>query len=158
MDATRFAEELLQSVPANVTLGLTVLSAVDGRGEVECEVPEAFHNVIGSLHSSGLIGLVDAACLAALISAAADDAELDGIVPLGSNATMRFRQPAHGRLVATCVLTDDAQEGLQSIFGAEVDRVRVTTSAEITDASGEVVCTGSFDWSVKRTVERKPAA
>ncbi|MGN6722422.1 MAG: PaaI family thioesterase [Marmoricola sp.] len=151
MDATGFAGKLLESVPANATLGLVVVSAVDGRGEVECEVPEAFHNVIGSLHSSGLIGLVDAACLAAVISAAADDAELDGIVPLGSNATMRFRQPARGRLVATCVLTDEAQEGLDSIYGGEVDRVRVTTTADITDETGEVVCSGSFDWSVKRT-------
>jgi acyl-coenzyme A thioesterase PaaI-like protein len=151
VDATRFAGELLESVPANATFGLTVLGAVDGRGEVECDVLEAFHNVIGSLHSSGLIGLVDAACLAALISAAADDAELDGIVPLGSHATMRFRQPAHGRLVATCVLTEEAQEQLDSLFGAEVDRVRVTTTAEITDETGEIVCTGSFEWSVKRT-------
>lgn len=35
MEATRIAAELLEAVPANATLGLRVLTAVEGVGEVE---------------------------------------------------------------------------------------------------------------------------
>jgi hypothetical protein len=56
--------------------------------------------VIGSLHSSGLVALVDAAGLAAIIAAAAEEHELQDVTPLGWVAHLEFLSPACGRLVA----------------------------------------------------------
>src|SRR5437870_5291783 len=118
MDATVFAGELLSAVPANVTLGLQVVRAVDGLGEVGMQVRPEFGNVIGSLHASGLIGLVDAACLAAVISAAAEPAQLDGVVPLGSRSELLFHAPARGMLLGRCQLSEADLQTLNAFYTA----------------------------------------
>ncbi len=151
MEATALAAGLLERVPANATLGLRVVRAVDGLGEVEMLVPPALVNVIGSLHSSGLIGLVDAACLAAVLSAADDPGQLDGVVPLGSSAQLRFRLPARGRLLARCQLPDaDAVTLRQALAQPEAAKVALTTAADVLDEDQAVVCTGVFSWSIRR--------
>lgn len=37
-----------------------------------------------------------------------------------------------------------------TVFAAGSDRGRMTTSAEVTDDGGTVVCHGTFEWSVRR--------
>jgi len=81
-------------VPANRTFRIQVLRAVDSGAEVALAVEPDFHNVIGSLNSSGLVALVDATGLAAIIAAAANETELEGVVPLGSAARLEFLAPA----------------------------------------------------------------
>jgi acyl-coenzyme A thioesterase PaaI-like protein len=66
VDLTRLAIELLERLPANHTLGLTVLEAADGVGRVMLPVGDGVQNFIGALHSSGIAALVDAAALAAV--------------------------------------------------------------------------------------------
>ena len=68
VDLTPVAVELLDRLPANRTLGLTVAEAVDGVGRVVMPVSDAVHNVIAALHSSGVAALADAAALAAALS------------------------------------------------------------------------------------------
>ena len=68
VDLTPVAVELLDRLPANRTLGLTVVEAVDGVGRVVMPVSDAVHNVIAALHSSGVAALADAAALAAALS------------------------------------------------------------------------------------------
>ncbi|UUN24996.1 hypothetical protein [Streptomyces sp. FIT100] len=63
MDATEHTRHLLYPVPAHRTARIEVVSAVDGAAQVALETPPELTNVIGSLHSSGLITLVDAAGL-----------------------------------------------------------------------------------------------
>ena len=67
MDLTRLAIELLDRLPANRTLGLTVVEAADGLGRVALPVRDEVRNVIGALHSSGIAALADAAALAAAL-------------------------------------------------------------------------------------------
>jgi acyl-coenzyme A thioesterase PaaI-like protein len=154
MDLTDLARSLLGPIPAHRTMRLEVLRAADTVGVVAVQVRPKLTNVIGSLHSSGLITLIDAAGLAAIISAAPSAAAFAGIVPLGGAASLRFRAPARGRLIATCALDDQARQQLAEIF-AGATRVRFTTTTTITGENGAVVCEGSFDWSVRCTV---PAA
>ncbi|MEV6304414.1 DUF4442 domain-containing protein [Actinoplanes sp. NPDC051861] len=150
MDATGLARSLLGPVPAHQMLGLEVLRAADGVGEVAVHVPLRFRNVIGSLHSSGLITLVDAAGLAAIISACPSESAFEGVVPLGTAASMRFLAPARGRLVATCALSEEARGLLAAVYDGEESRARFTTAACVTGEAGTVLCEGSFDWSVRR--------
>jgi acyl-coenzyme A thioesterase PaaI-like protein len=150
MDGTRIAAELLEPIPANRTFGITVERAVDGRAEVALEVGAEVTNVIGSPHSSGLVAMVDAAGLAALISASAEAGEMRGVTPLGRNAQLEFLAPARGRLVATCALGRGDLAAARSFLGGGRDRGSLTTAVEIVDEAGVVVCRGSFDWSLRR--------
>ncbi|GAA1527002.1 hypothetical protein GCM10009827_049920 [Dactylosporangium maewongense] len=150
MDATALARSLLDPIPAHRTVGLEVVRAVNGVGVVTVTAPPALANVIGSLHSSGLVTLADAAGLAAIISACPTPDAVQGVVPLGAAATMRFLAPARGHLTATCRLDPDARETLAEVFIGVANRVRIATTADITDETGVVVCQGTFDWSVRR--------
>ncbi|WP_432827708.1 DUF4442 domain-containing protein [Dactylosporangium sp. CA-092794] len=150
MDATELARRLLYPIPAHQTLGLEVLRAADGAAEVAAETPPALTNVIGSLHSSGLITLVDAAGLAAIIAACEEPGGFDGVVPLGAAARLQFHAPARGRLVASCTLSDDARTAVAAVCTGAANRARTTTEAEVSDAEGVVVCRGTFDWSIRR--------
>jgi acyl-coenzyme A thioesterase PaaI-like protein len=150
MDATALAARLLEPIPANVTCGIAVVSAVDGAAVVALEPPRRLDNVIGSLHASGLIALVDATGLAALIAAVEHEAQFDGVVPLGSAARLEFLRPARGRLTGRCALTASAHAAIGAVLAGEQPRARLGTSVEIGDDDGQLVCRGSFDWSVRR--------
>ena len=150
MDVTALARSLLDPVPAHVTAGLEVLHAADGAAEVALRTPLTLTNVIGSLHSSGLITLADAAGLAAIIAACETEDEMRGILPLGAIATLEFRAPARGRLVASCHLAEAARQALRPVLSGAGNRARISTVAEITDEAHALVCRGTFDWSVRR--------
>jgi acyl-coenzyme A thioesterase PaaI-like protein len=115
-------------------------------------VPPHLANVIGSLHSSGLITLIDAAGLAAIIAAFPTEQAFDGVVPLGTAASLRFLAPARGRLIATCVLDKGAGDQLTALIHGTTSRARFTTAAAVTGETDTVVCQGTFDWSVRRAV------
>ncbi|SOD72283.1 acyl-coenzyme A thioesterase PaaI-like protein [Jatrophihabitans sp. GAS493] len=153
MDATRLARDLLESIPANHLFGLRVLRAADGVGEVGVNVSPRSLNVIGALHSSGLVALIDAAGLAAVISVSPDDQQFDNIVPLGSVARLEFLAPACGRLLARCTLSHNDRASLSALYRRDASRVRLTTTAEVTDANGVTVCRGSFTWHIRRVAE-----
>jgi acyl-coenzyme A thioesterase PaaI-like protein len=126
-----------------------VLRAADGAAEVSLLTPRA-HNVIDSLHSSGLITLADAAGLAAIIAACEAEDEFRGVLPLGATATLEFRAPARGRLVASCQLTDAARQALRPVLYGQQKRARISTVADITDEAYALVCRRTFEWSVRR--------
>jgi acyl-coenzyme A thioesterase PaaI-like protein len=129
---------------------LKVLQARDGAAGVAIDPAPRLGNVIGSLHSSGLITLLDAAGLAALIATARTEREFDGVIPLGAAAELRFLAPARGRLIAHCHLDETAAASVRSLLDGATSKISLRTSSEITDPSGAVVCTGEFHWSVRR--------
>lgn len=150
MDLTALARSLLEPVPAHRSLGIRVRHAGDGRGEVALVTSPEMTNVIGSLHSSGLVALVDATGLAAIIGACDAEHDFTGIVPLGAAASLEFRAPARGRLVATCQLDPEGRDTLRPVLAGEQDRARVSTVADVHDDEHTLVCRGTFDWSVRR--------
>jgi acyl-coenzyme A thioesterase PaaI-like protein len=151
MDLTRLAASLLEPIPANRTARIEVLRAAEGRAQVALTTSAELANVIGSLHSSGLITLADAAGLAAIITAGRTGEEFRDVTPLGRTASLEFLAPASGRLTATCRLGEETKQALRPFLERRTDRVRISTLAEITDEAGEVVCRGGFDWSLRRT-------
>lgn len=151
MDLTSAARRLLDPVPVHRTFGLEVLWSGDGRGEVAVETRAPLANVVGALHASGLVTLVDAGGLAAILGTAEHEAELAGLLPLGAVATVRFLAPARGRLVGTCGLDDAARAALRPLLGGDVERTRLETTTQVHDADGVLVCEGTFAWSVRRT-------
>ncbi|MHC3467605.1 DUF4442 domain-containing protein [Streptomyces sp. 7R007] len=150
MDMTELARTLLEPIPAHRTAGIRVVRAADGAAEIAAETPKELTNVIGSLHSSGLTALVDAAGLGAIIAASETAGDFEGIVPLGARAEVEFLAPARGRLAARCRLDDEARDALKPLLSGETGRARLTTRVEVVDAAGTPVCRGAFDWSVRR--------
>jgi uncharacterized protein (TIGR00369 family) len=150
VEATTLAQGLLEPIPANDLLGVRVSSAIDGTAAVAMVTRRQVTNVIGSLHSSGLIALADAAGLAALVSVAGDAREFDGVVPLGAAAEMQFHAPARGGLIAYCTLADSDASRVRAFFSGTGDRVTATTIAAIHDAEHTLVTTGTFHWSLRR--------
>lgn len=150
MDLTRLARDLLEPLPAHRTVGVEVLRAADGEAEISSRTSKQLTNVIGSLHSSGLIALIDAAGLAAIIAGAPNNEAMAGILPLGRAASVEFLAPARGRLLATSNLTDEARQALDPVWSGTSDRARFSTTAQIMDNAGTVVSRGSFDWTVRR--------
>ena len=155
MDVTTLARTLIEPVPAHAAAGLEVLRAADGAAQVALVTQPTLTNVIGSLHSSGLITLADAAGLAAIIAACEAEDEIRGVLPLGAAAALEFRASARGRLTASCQLSEAARQALRPVLCGAEHQTRISTVADVTDEAHALVCRGTFDWSVLRT---QPAA
>jgi acyl-coenzyme A thioesterase PaaI-like protein len=150
MDATRLAASLLEPIPANRLFGIKVLRAGGATAEVGLQVREPMTNVIGSLHSSGLVALIDATGLAAVIAASTDEAQFDRVTPLGTIAHVEFLAPARGPLVGRCSLGGPELESLLALLRGQTAKARLTTAVDVADAAGVVVCRGSFEWRLRR--------
>jgi acyl-coenzyme A thioesterase PaaI-like protein len=150
VDATELARRLLEPIPANNLMELRVIEARHGTAEVVIELASQVSNVIGTMHSSGLITLADAAGLAAIISTITGPDEFEGVVPLGAAADLQFKAPGRGRLVARCTLDESTIVTARSLFEGRTDRVHLRTSASIFDPAQALVCVGRFHWSLRR--------
>jgi hypothetical protein len=100
--------------------------------------------VIGSRHSSGLVALIDATGLAAVIAAAGEESQFDGLTPLGSLAHARVS--GAGAWGSRRALRSEPRERgvLGEVLERRERRAEVTTEVEVRDEAGAVVCRGSF--------------
>lgn len=149
VDLTPLAVELLDGLPANRTLGVTVVDAADGVGRVMLPVSAGVRNVIGALHSSGVVALADAAALAAVLSAAPDEAAARRLQPLGVQACIRFGRPVRGTALATCRLPAEGAAALSSLYEGRHQRARFTTLTTIDGDDAPGAAEGEFDWVVR---------
>jgi acyl-coenzyme A thioesterase PaaI-like protein len=150
MDSTQLARALLESVPGNRSFGLRVLRADAACAEVALELGAEHENAIGSLHSSGLIALIDAAGLAALIGSCRAEDEFEGLTPLGMTASLQFLAPARGLLIARCALDSFERHALRELLERRVRKEELETCVEVVDRDDTVVCRGRFTWKVRR--------
>ena len=151
VDLRSLAAELLDRLPANRTLGLTIIEVHDGCGRARLPVTHEVCNVIGALHSSGVAALADAAALAAVLSLAPDEELARRLQPLGVHARLTFRRPVRGVAVATCELDPGARAAVQRLFEGLEDRARFTTVAVIDGEDAPAAAQGEFDWVVRLT-------
>ena len=157
LDSTRLASAMLEPVPANRSLGIEVLHAAHASAEVCMLAPQGMTNVVGSLHSSGLIALADATGLAALISVATDEEQLEGVAPVGSVARIEFLAPAHGLLVGRCTVAVEDASAIEYLYRRRRSKAELSTVAEIFDSRERLVCRGTFTWAVRRVPSAAPA-
>jgi acyl-coenzyme A thioesterase PaaI-like protein len=150
MNTTALARRLLAPVPVHQAIKLEVITAAHGRAEVRMADAAGLTSPAGALHSSGLITLIDAAGIAAMIAAAEDDDAFADVSVLGAAASLEFLRPARGPLTAVCELDPDAVAALRPLFARTTDKVSVCTSARVHDADAVVVCEGRFRWRVRR--------
>lgn len=96
------------------------------------------------------MALVDATGLAAMISVADEDAQFDGIIPLATDAQMKFIMPGRGRLVGTCQLDPDDRTILKDLLDGKCDRAQLTSDVEILDEAETLVRRGYMVWKLRR--------
>ena len=149
VDLTRLAAELLDGLPANRTLGLSVVEAADGTGKAVLPVSNAVHNIIGALHSSGIAALVDAAALAAVLSVAPDEATAHRLQPLGLQARLMFERPVRGTAVGTCRLDRDSAAAVTNLCLRGHGPARLTTVTVIDSDDALAAARGEFDWTLR---------
>ena len=149
MDMSSLAVELLDSLPANRTLGLTVTEAHDGIGRAALPVNIAVHNVIGALHSSGIAAMADAAALAAILSVAPDETTARRLQPLGVQARLIFHRPVRGTAVATCRLDQRGAAALARLYEHPNERARLTTRTIIDGDAAPGAAEGEFEWVIR---------
>ena len=149
MDLVSLAAELLDQLPANRTLGLTVTEVRDGVGRAMLPVSDGVRNVIGALHSSGVVALADAAALAAVLSVAPDETAARRLQPLGIEARLTFHRPLRGTALATCRLDADARAAIASLYEDRAERAQVTTLATIDGNDAPRAAEGEFDWVIR---------
>lgn len=140
------ATELLDGLPANRTLGLTVIEVREGLGRARLPVSDRLGNVIGALHSSAVAALVDAAALAAVLSVAPNEALARRLQPLGTRARLSFQRPVRGTALATCELDAKTRAALERLFGGRDDRASFTTLTVIDGDQSPRAAEGEFDW------------
>lgn len=155
---TAVAASLLEPIPAHATFGLRVEHAADASGEVSLEVTPGIANVVGSLHSSGLVALIDATGLAAIIAAAETPHEFRDVTPLGVVAQVEFLALARGRLKGHCRLGDEARERVRDVLERRVRKATLFTDVEIVDDSGATVCRGRFTWKLRCATQQPSPA
>lgn len=112
---TALAVELLDRLPANRTLGVTVAAAHDGVGRTALPVRPGGANVIGAPLSSGGVALADAAALAAILSVASDEAAARRLQPLGVQARVTFQRPVRGVGRATCEFDPESRAAIADL-------------------------------------------
>jgi acyl-coenzyme A thioesterase PaaI-like protein len=149
VDLTSLAVELIDRLPANRTLGLTVVEAVDGIGRVEMPVSDGVRNVIGALHSSGVAALADAASLAAALSVAPGEAAARRLQPLGVGARLTFQRPVRGTAFAVCHLDAAAKAALSALIEGSEARARFRTITSIDGEGAPGAAAGEFEWVVR---------
>ena len=123
--------------------------ACDGRGVAGLAVSEPVHNVIGSLHSSGVVALADAAALAAVLSTAPDEATARRLQPLGVQAEVVFHRPARGVAEAVCRLDSVAEQALADMYAGNRHQIRVNTRIEIGTSANAVAAEAVFTWAIR---------
>lgn len=149
VDLAWLAAELIDRLPANRTLGLSVIEVRDGLGRAKLPVSDGLRNVIGALHSSGVTALVDAAALAAVLSVAPDEALARRLQPLGTDARLSFHRPVRGTALATCELDAQTRAALERLFEGRDDRASFTTLTVIDGDQSPRAAEGEFDWVVR---------
>ncbi|MEU8250484.1 DUF4442 domain-containing protein [Nonomuraea sp. NPDC048916] len=136
---------LLQAVPFARTLGITFDHVGDGRAV--CRLPDRtdLHNHLGGPHAGALFTLAESASGAAMLSALGD--QLSRAVPMTTTATIHYRKPAMGEVVAEGRLLASRDDVIAQLDAGE--RPEFDVAVDVTNAEGVVVSSLTVGWTLR---------
>lgn len=133
-------------LPFNEHVGLTK-GEYEG-AEVICLDPQRHHeNHLGTIHASALYALAEAASGYVLLHLDAIDPE-QALAVLRS-ATIKYRRPAEGRVMAVANLEDHAVDKFRQQL-SQRGRALLPIGVRILDRERQEILTGTLDWFVNR--------
>lgn len=144
VDAEQVRRLMTDAVPFNRVLGVQVAAVESERVEVTLpESPERLNHV-GTVHAAVQFGIGEAAAGAMVVAAFGD---LEGVVPLVANASIRYRAPARGRLRGVAQLAQEQQTLVRDELQRS-GRARVTVPVRLLDDSGQSVADMEVFWAL----------
>ena len=145
MDYDALREGLQQAIPFNNHLKLEIREVSPDRGVVALGDHESLRNHVGSQHAGALFAAGEAASGAAFVGAFGE--RLGDITPLVRDASITYKQPALGKIVATGRTSQEDDELLAALD--EDGEVSFCVDVTLANAKDETVAEMSVNWNVK---------
>lgn len=118
-------------------------AVADDAGGLALPDDPTLHNHVGTVHAGALFTLGEAASGVAVTSVVA---ALGGL-PLAKSATIAYRRPASGRVVAKGALREEVEAIRARV--AEAGKTTFDVDVTLTDGVGEVVATMTVTWHLR---------
>ena len=146
LDITAVRQFIVQAVPFNQVLGMTV--AQISLESVEVILPEApeQRNHVGTVHTAAQFGLGEATS-GTFVVAAFGDLFQQGIVPLAVKATITYRKAASGELRGRAFLSQQEQQRIRDEVIQE-KRSRFTVPVQLMKSDGTLTTELEVSWSL----------
>jgi uncharacterized protein DUF4442 len=147
-DIAAVRQILVQAVPFNQVLGITITTI--SPDAVEVILPEAseLHNHVGTVHAAAQFGLGEATS-GALVVVAFGDLFRQGFVPLAARATIIYRKAAIGELRGRAILSLEEQQRIRDEVMQE-EKVRFTIPVQLMKSDGTITTELEISWSLLR--------
>lgn len=146
LDITAVRQFIVQAVPFNQVLGITVAQiSLESVDVILPEAPER-RNHVGTVHAAAQFGLGEATS-GALVVAAFGDLFQQGIVPLAAKATITYRKAASGELRGSAFLSQQEQQRIRDEVVQE-KRSRFTVPVQLLKSDGTLTTELEVSWSL----------
>ncbi|HEY7127627.1 MAG TPA: YiiD C-terminal domain-containing protein [Ktedonobacterales bacterium] len=152
MDVATLQAFLVQAIPYNRLLNIQVKSVEPEQVEVVLPASPDHLNHVGTTHAGAQFSLGEATSGAMVVSAFSD-ALANGVIPLATESTIRYRKPAQGELHGTASLSSEEQTRLREIV-ARNQRAQFSISVQLKNSDG--VTTTELDVTWMLLPPRKP--
>ena len=141
-----FAKEILANLPLNRHLGIAVEGASGESGT--CRLPERdeLKNHVGTQHAGALFTVGEAASGACVLGALGE--RIAAATPLAKKATIEYKKPASGPILATAKLVEPIASVLDRLESA--GRTVFDVAVSLTDTSGLVVAEMNVSWHLRK--------
>ena len=150
VDADYLTRHLIARVPAYALLGIHLLEGAGSAVAVTMISPQLFAESSGVIHAGALVTLLEASGVAMLLAVCGGEGEACALGWTQVSATLDFRLPARGQLVAECMADDAIGDAVRQVTRGQCERARVATLTEVRDSTGAVVCGGTLRWNLHR--------
>lgn len=146
LDRATVQQFIVQAVPFNQVLGITV--ATLSHDAVEVLLPDApeLLNHVGTVHAAAQFGLGEATS-GALVVAAFGDLFQQGVVPLAAKATITYRKAARGALRGQARFSIAEQQRIRDEVIQE-KRTRFSIPVQLMDNDGIITTELEISWSL----------
>ena len=145
MTDTNLPELLGTAIPFARHVGLVFTDTAPGRGVAHLDAHAEVANYLGTIHAGATFTLAEAASGAAV--AGLVEPILMDCAPVTREATISYRRPADGRLVASATTVGDPGELYRQIV--RDGRADVTVAVEVHDADHVLVAQAEIVWHVR---------
>lgn len=110
---------------------------------------DSISNHLGTIHAGAIFTLAESESGHYLQKCFPD--QKDKVVAMVRDASIRYKQPASQKIIASATITDEEMEKFNSRFDRK-GRSTITIDVEVKDIENTLISTASFLWYVQKTL------
>jgi acyl-coenzyme A thioesterase PaaI-like protein len=133
-----------QGVPFNRLLGIQAVSAEPERVELQLPAKPEHQNHVGTVHAAAQYALGEAASGAMMLTAFGN-LLAEGIIPLATQASIKYRAPGEGDLKGVATLAEAVQTETKEKL-AQSGKVRFSVEVQMLNHADKVVSEMTIEW------------